>query len=93
MVEEAIVDAYGDAEQRAGLFTLIDEHLELPFETDVLGVTVVVERVDLTDADEIVAVCRAGKKRQRIPILDLPLPEPAPAGAERIAAYRHWLGA
>ncbi len=49
-----------------------------------------VERVDLSEADEIVAVCRRGKSRQRIPILDLPLPVPRPAGAEWIEAYRYW---
>jgi len=92
LVEEAIVDAYGDAEQRSGLSTMIEEHLELPFETKVLGQTVVVERVELTDADEIVAVCCSGKHRQRVPLLDLPLPKPPPAGAEWIAAYRRWLG-
>jgi hypothetical protein len=93
LIEEATVDAYGDAEQISGLFTMIDEHLRVPFETQVLGIKVVVERVDLNEADEIVAVCRAGRRRHRIPILDLPLPTPAPEGAERVAAYRHWLGA
>lgn len=72
---------------------MIEEHLRVPFETDVLGIKVVVERVELNDADATVAVCRAGTKKQRIPILDLPLPKPAPEGAEWIAAYRHWLGA
>jgi hypothetical protein len=89
-VEEAIVDAYGESEQRTGLFTMIEENLRLPFETELLGVRAVVERVDLTDADEIIAICRRGSKRQRIPILDLPLPKPPPAGAEWIEAYRHW---
>jgi hypothetical protein len=37
-----------------------------------------------------VAICRRDKIRQKIEILDLPLPTPAPAGAEWIAAYRHW---
>jgi hypothetical protein len=46
--------------------------------------------IDLTDANEIVAVCKRGSKKQRIPILDLPLPSPPPEGAEWIAAYRHW---
>lgn len=36
---------------------MIEQELELPFETAVLGVTAAVKRVDLTDADEIVAVC------------------------------------
>jgi hypothetical protein len=56
----------------------------------VLGVPVTVERVDLTEAGEVVAICRRGRSRQRIPILDLPLPSPRPDGAEWIEAYRYW---
>jgi len=56
----------------------------------VLGVTVTVERIDLTEADELVAICCRGRKRQAVPILALPLPTPPPAGAEWIEAYRHW---
>lgn len=41
---------------------MIEDNLALPFETKVLGVPVIVERIDL------------------IPILDLPLPSPRPAG-------------
>ena len=40
----------------------------------------------------IVAICVHGKHRQAIPILDLPLPDPPPQGAEWIAAYRRWAG-
>ena len=90
LVEEATVDAYDESEQRTGLFTMIEEHLALPFETKVLGVAVTVERVDLTEAGEIVTRCRRGHERQWIPILDLPLPNPPPAGAEWIEAYRYW---
>lgn len=90
LIEEATVDAYGDDEQRTGFYTMIEEHLALPFETEVLGTRVSVERVDMNDAGEIVAVCRKGASRQRIPILDLPLPSPAPRGAQWVAAYRHW---
>jgi hypothetical protein len=49
-----------------------------------------VEKVDMTLDGHIVAICRRGKTRQKIPILDLPLPTPTPAGVEWIAAYRHW---
>jgi uncharacterized protein (UPF0262 family) len=90
LIEEATVDAYGDAEQRAGLFTMIEDNLALPFETEVLGVPVTVERVDLTNAEEIVAICRRGRTRQAIPILELPLPDPPPDGAQWIEAYRRW---
>jgi len=32
----------------------------------------------------------SSKYRQEIPVLDLPLPDPPPAGWEWIAAYRQW---
>ena len=91
MVEEAIVDCYNESEQATGLYTMIENNLALPFETTVLGVPVTVERIDLTQRDEIVAVCRLNRVRQTVPIIDLPLPSPRPAGAEWIDAYRHWL--
>src|SRR5213594_2032268 len=90
MVEEATVDAYGESEQVCGFYTMLENDLELPFNTAVLGAEVTVERIDLPDDDHIVVVCRRGQKRQRLPILDLPLPEPPPKGWEWIAAYRHW---
>ena len=90
MIEEAIVDAYGDSEQTTGFYTMIDDNLVVPFETEILGIKVTVDRIDMTDEDQIVAVCSRGKSRQRIPILDLPLPNPPPKGAEWIAAYRRW---
>ena len=82
MVEEAIVDCYNESEQVTGLYTMIEDHLALPFETTVLGVPVTVERVDLTQREEIVAVCRRAGVRQTVPIIDLRLPSPPPAGAE-----------
>ena len=90
LIEEAIVDAYGESEQRVGFLTMLDEHLACPFTTAILGASVRVERIDFNDADEIVAICRRGRQRQMIPILDLPLPSPPPTGWEWIAAYRYW---
>lgn len=92
LVAQAIVDAYGDDEQLTAFYTLIEENLALPFTTTVLGVEADVTAVDLTDSG-IVAVCVRGAHRQAVPVLDLPLPVPAPAGAEWIAALRHWAGA
>lgn len=92
LVEEAVVDCYNESEQVVGLYTMIEDNLALPFETKVLGVPVIVERVDLTRSEEIVAVCRRDGVRQTIQILDLPLPSPRPAGAQWIDAYRHWVG-
>jgi hypothetical protein len=69
---------------------MLEEDLAVPFKTEVLGVEVTVERLDMTDDDQIVAVCRRDKSRQRIPVVDLPLPSPPPKGSEWIAAYRRW---
>ena len=90
MVEEAIVDANDESEQVTGFYTMFENDLELPFNTVVLGAEVTVERVDLTDDDRIVVLCGRGQKRQRLSILDLPLPDPPPKGWEWIEAYRHW---
>jgi len=90
LIEQAIVDAYGEEEQVGGFFTMIEEYLAVPFRVKILGVDAAVEKVDMTLDGQIVAICRRGKTRQKIPILDLPLPTPAPAGVEWIVAYRHW---
>lgn len=92
MVEEATVDAYNESEQVSGLFAMIEDNLEVPFKTKVLGAVVTVEKVDLDRREQIVAICSRGGERQAIPILELPLPTPRPAGAEWVDAYRHWLG-
>jgi hypothetical protein len=91
LIEEATVDAYDESGQTVGFQTMLEERLAKPFETEVLGVKVTVEAVELSGDDQIVAVCTRGKSRQRIPILDLPLTKPPPEGAEWIDAYRRWV--
>ncbi len=90
LIAEAIVDAYDEGEQTVGFYTMLEEHLAVPFETTVLGVAVIVERIELTDDEAIVAVCRRGRTKQAIPILHLAPPKRAPRGAEWIDAYRLW---
>jgi hypothetical protein len=90
MIEKATVDAYGESEQMLGFHTMLEDNLALPFKTKVLGVEVTVEQLDLTNDDQIVAVCSRDKDKQRVPLLDLPLPSPSPAGADWIAAFRKW---
>jgi hypothetical protein len=90
LVEEATVDCYDEAEQLTGLYTMIEEHLALPFQTVVLGFEVTVRQVDLGSDGGIVAMCARGSQRQAIGILDLPLPASPPNGAEWNEAYRHW---
>jgi hypothetical protein len=90
LVEEATVDAYNEDEQRVGFLTMIQDNLDVPFETEVLGVPVQVTGVDFNDAEEIVAICKRGAQVQRIPVVDLPLPKPPPEGFEWIEAYRFY---
>jgi hypothetical protein len=71
LIEEGIVDAYGEEEQASGFFTMIEEPLALPFSVKGLGVDADVEKVDMTLDGQIVATCRRGKTRPKIPILDL----------------------
>ena len=54
MIEEAIVDAYNEDEQTVGFLTMIQDHLALPFSTNILGVEVVVEKVDMMRDGQIV---------------------------------------
>ncbi len=56
----------------------------------VLGEAVVVEKIDLSGADELIAICRRRGKRQKVRLLDVGLPVPRPKGAEWVAAYHRW---
>jgi hypothetical protein len=69
-----------------GFYTMIMDHLSVPFETTILGVPVVVESLEISAAEQLVAICRRGVKRQKIGILELPLAKRAPEGAEWIGA-------
>src|SRR4051794_37747586 len=71
LIEGATVDCHDESEQISGFYTMLEENIELPFETQVFGVQVTVESLDLTDAEEIVSVCRRGQDRQVVPILHL----------------------
>jgi len=90
MIAEAIVDAHDEEEQLAGFHAVIEEALTVPFRTTVLGVEVTVTQIDLRFGSGLVAICSRGEHHQAIGILDLPLPSPAPEGAEWISAYRRW---
>jgi hypothetical protein len=91
LIAEATVDCYSDSECATGFYTMLAEHLAVPFQSVILGVDVTVAGIDLTDDQQIVAVGKGGPSIQRISILDLPLPTPHPDGAEWIEACRRWV--
>jgi Uncharacterised protein family (UPF0158) len=90
LIERATADASNVDDQLTGLRGVLEEHLALPFTTEVLGVVVSVEHVEVAKDGRIVAVCERDGTRQRIGILDLPLSDPEPQGSQWIAAYRRW---
>lgn len=90
LIEEATTDAHDESKQALGFQTMLEEGINFPFRTRILGVDVVVEGVELTYDDRIVAVSVRGRSRQRISLLDLPLPDPPPPGSEWIHAYRRF---
>jgi hypothetical protein len=60
LIEAATVDAYDESEQRAGVFTKLDDHLARPFSTEVLSMTVTVE------TDRVVVQQQAARRDTRI---------------------------
>jgi uncharacterized Zn finger protein len=90
LIADATVDCFNESEECTGLFTMIEENLDIPFVTTVLGIAVTVTAIDITDSDQIVAVCRRGRDLLRVALLELPMPDPRPGGAEWVDAYRHW---
>lgn len=92
MIQDATVDCYNESEELTAWFASIQDNLAVPFQTRVLGAEVTVQGIALSNDGQIVVICRRGRDRQTLPILDLPLPRPKPEGSEWIEAYRHWLG-
>lgn len=92
LIAEATTDAYTEDEQVGGFLTCLQDHVALPFTTTVLGSPVEVIGFDDGTDGGLVAICRRGRARQRIPLADVPLPTPPAADHAWIQAYRHWLG-
>ena len=84
MIEEATVDCYDELEQASGFYTMIEDHLAIPFTTQVLGVEVSVVGVEMDNDGSLKAVCERNGKRQLIGLIDLELPKSPPSGADWI---------
>lgn len=90
LIEEATVDCNDEYEQAMGFAAIIEDNLELPFQTKVLGATVMVTGVEQRGDFDIAAICERDGERQAISLVDLPLPSPPPSGADAVAAYQLW---
>ena len=100
LVEEATVDAYNEEEQLSGFAVMIEDNLEMPFETTVLGVMVTVKGVTQTESGIVadcvrdgqhqaisILTCRCPSHRQRVPSGSPPTGT-GPGTRERVSVLR-----
>jgi hypothetical protein len=93
LIEEALVDAYGEVEQASAFCCMVSDNVKFPFKTTLLGMPISVTGVDIDARGEgVVAIVMRGHYKQKVPLADLPLPDPLPAGGEWLLAYRQWAG-
>jgi hypothetical protein len=94
LLDEIIVDAYGDDEQLWAFRQAFEDHVAMPAEAFVVGEPVTVMTIDY-DGNErrgLTARCRRETSSERvIAACDLIFPEGS-AAARYMAAYRKWLG-
>ena len=59
LVDDALTDANGESEQVTGFYTMLENDLHLPFETQILGVTATVESIDITEDDQTTSLLQS----------------------------------
>ncbi len=92
LIEEATIDAYGDEEEHAGLLTMIDDNLELPFKAKMIGETVEVTEVVWPEYGlGLKFMCISKGKEHIVDATSLEWTEPLPEGIEWVEAYFEWL--
>jgi hypothetical protein len=93
LIEEIIVDAYGDDEQLWAFRQVLDDSISLPADGFVIGEPVLLIAVDY-DGNErrgLTVLCRCDGGTEHVAALsDVVFPR-ASEGARYIAAYRRWL--
>ena len=94
LVDEIVVDAYGDDEQLTAFEAVIEDEVALPADASVVGEPVTVLKIDY-DGNErrgLTARCRREDGSEyTVAACDLVFPEGS-KGSNYIAAYRRWLG-
>jgi len=94
LIDEIIIDAYGDDEQLWAFRQAFEDNVAMPAEAFVVGEPVTVMRIDY-DGNErrgLTARCRRERgSEQVIAACDLVFPEDSVEG-RYVAAYRKWLG-
>ena len=94
LLEEAIVDCYGEDEEFAGILCTLGERLSFPLKARVLGEVVEVVGLDDRQSDlrrGIVAQVRKAGQEYSISLADLEFVDSNVESAEWLEMYRHWL--
>ncbi|MGI8807092.1 MAG: hypothetical protein ACR2KK_04505 [Acidimicrobiales bacterium] len=96
LIEEIIVDAYGEHEQLWSFRQVFEDEARFPLRGQVVGVEVEVTSVDF-DGDErrgLIAVCRRAGEVHTVALLDMTPSGPLPLRTRQLLdAYRRWSGA
>ncbi|MBI4599048.1 hypothetical protein HY734_02525 [Candidatus Uhrbacteria bacterium] len=87
-IEEAIVDAYGEDEQRSGFLVMIQENMPVPFVAMLGDIEMQVVDFDETPS-RLLARCERGGKKFTVDVLDIE-PVKGTTGIEWLEAYRLW---
>lgn len=94
LIEEIIVDAYGDDEQLTAFQVAFEDDVPVPAEAFVIGEPVSVIKIDY-DGNErrgLTATCRREDgSKYVVAACDVVFPKGS-SGARHVAAYRRWLG-
>ena len=94
LLDDILVDAYGEDEQLWAFRQVIEDEVQLPAEGSVIGETVQVTKIDYDGNQQrgLRATCRkAGGKTHQVALEDVEFPADSKA-TPYIAAYRKWLG-
>lgn len=93
MIEEIIVDAYGDDEELWAFRQTFEDNVELPADGFVIGepVSVIEIEYDGNERRGLTAKCRREDGSEHVVAIPEVEFSPASAGARYVAAYRMWL--
>lgn len=64
LIEEAIIDAYGEDEQRVGFLVMFEENIPVPFSATIAGLSIRVTKFDVDDHRIFVRCMRDGKTQK-----------------------------
>lgn len=90
IIEEALVDSYGDIEQIASFCAYLQDTVQLPMTAHFLGRHVQIIELD-NDNSRVLAVVQDGNKHSRLDLRELSVVGDSEA-ARAVGAYLTWRG-